>query len=121
MILGFKRRQFDSQGGGFIERLDEINITLLAFRRSIADKVDNDRFTNAGRRLQKISNDSWGRRLGDKHDDLGGRVVGEQRKRLLGGDRTDFFREIAATGAQRVGDAAAQLVNARRHLLETGA
>ena len=55
------------------------------------------------------------------HDHLGFRIADEDFDGHLEGDRADFFRQVAPAGADAVGDAAAQLVDAGGDLLQTGA
>ena len=60
-------------------------------------------------------------RLGDDHDHARGGVAAEQVERLEGGDGAHRFGQVAAAGAEGVGDAAAELVNAGGDELEAGA
>ena len=87
----------------------------------VADEVDDDRLAGGAGGGHQACGDLGRGRLGDDHDHARGGVAAEQVERLEGGDGADRFGQVAAAGAEGVGDAAAQLVDAGGDELEAGA
>ena len=83
--------------------------------------MHDHRFARSAGRVLDLARDRRCGRLGDQHDHARGRVGGQRGQPLQHRDAADLFLQIAAAGAQRLRDAAAQVVDAAGDLLQPGA
>ena len=97
-----------------------MEIVRLARRGAIADKIHDDRLARRPRSAQQPVGHLGRWRLGDEDDDFCLGVAAEEIEALVGRHRAHGLGQVAPAGAQGVGDAPAQLVDAGADLLQSG-
>ncbi len=112
---GFWRRGLLREAGGQLSGVfqtgGEVEVSQAAGRRRITQVADDDRLLRVQRRAQHLPGHSRVGWLRDEHDDLCLRVTAEQVQRLQCGNAADFSLQVASAGAERLGDAAALVVD----------
>ena len=94
-----------------------MQVVHMTGRGSVANKVHYDRLARRPGGSQQLIGHLRCWRLGDEHDDARFGVTAEQVEPLAGRDCAHCLGEIAPAGAESVGDATPQLVDAGAHLL----
>ena len=90
-------------------------------RRFLTQVTHHRRFAEAGEHAVDAGGDTRVGVLGDQHHDLGARVYGQHGKTQLGHAAAHGGPQVAAAGADGVGDADPEGVEVAADLLDAGA
>ena len=122
-VCGWQRhpaRQRQRQVGGMAQRARRVQAWRQGFGRR-TQKMQHHRLAGGSGGGLDAPRDGGRRRFGHQHDHAGLAVGGERGQTLQHRDAADGLAQVAPTGAQRLRDAAALVVDAAAELLQAGA